>query len=325
MAFIDSKEEVINIELTSYGKLLLSRGLFKPAYYSFHDEDVVYDLSYVSASEISSNAETRIQEATPYLKPLYNFSSPTASISKDVEQSSLESSLFKFDINAKIMKDDNSLGNSTISNLYAPAWKIKNLSSNFISTSKTFTSKSLNIPQLECVLTSSLFFTNDTEINNNPDLEQLLTFENSHRTVDGQVVVYLTDEVLLKIEELNADLELDHFDLEVFKVNTDNNNNETYIPLKFVKQQNYIDEDGFLLTDNAFVLNDIDNTYVEHYFNISLDNEIENNKVCKYILKTTADQDQIFNDITVCDSPDVTVATSDLYRITVDRARGKNC
>ncbi len=89
MSFFDSKEEVINIELTSYGKLLLSRGLFKPIYYSFHDEDIVYDLAYASGSEVSSNSETRIQDNTAYLKPIYNHSSPSASISKDVEQSSL--------------------------------------------------------------------------------------------------------------------------------------------------------------------------------------------------------------------------------------------
>ena len=32
MSFFDSKEEVLNIELTSYGKLLLSKGILKPVY-----------------------------------------------------------------------------------------------------------------------------------------------------------------------------------------------------------------------------------------------------------------------------------------------------
>jgi|688.fasta_scaffold47218_2 hypothetical protein len=324
MAFIDPKEEVINIELTSYGKLLLSRGLFKPVYYSFHDEDIIYDLGYVSASEITSNAEVRIQENTPYLKPLYSFSSPTASISKDINQSSLVEELFNFNTD-KVVKYDNSLGNSSISNLYVPSWKINNLSSNFISTSKTFTSKSINIPQLDCILTSSLFRTTGEIVDNDPELSEAVTYENSYRTSNDDVSLYITEEVLLKIEELNTDLELDHFDVEVYKINTDKNGVENYVPLKFIKQQNYIDQDGFLVDTTSFTETEIDETYVEHYFTISLDNEIENNKVCKYILKTTADQDQIFNDITVCDTPDVTVATNDLYSIVVDRAKGKNC
>jgi hypothetical protein len=51
MSFFDSKQETINIELTSYGKLLLSKGKFKPVYYAFFDDDVVYDSSYINLSE----------------------------------------------------------------------------------------------------------------------------------------------------------------------------------------------------------------------------------------------------------------------------------
>ena len=43
MSFFDSKEEVLDVQLTPYGKHLLSKGLFKPAYYSFHDDGVIYD------------------------------------------------------------------------------------------------------------------------------------------------------------------------------------------------------------------------------------------------------------------------------------------
>jgi len=35
MAFFDKKEEVIDIQLTQYGKHLLSKGLFRPVSYAF--------------------------------------------------------------------------------------------------------------------------------------------------------------------------------------------------------------------------------------------------------------------------------------------------
>ena len=61
MAFKDKKEEVLEIELTAFGKHLLSKGKFKPVYYSFFDDDVVYDWKYSGDSQEDQNyAETRI-------------------------------------------------------------------------------------------------------------------------------------------------------------------------------------------------------------------------------------------------------------------------
>jgi hypothetical protein len=41
--FINKKEEVIQMELTAYGKHKFSKGEFSPSYYSFHDDDILYD------------------------------------------------------------------------------------------------------------------------------------------------------------------------------------------------------------------------------------------------------------------------------------------
>ena len=71
MEFFNKKQDVIDIELTSYGKQLLSRGLFKPVYYAFSDDGVLYDQKWVTGSSITeqqSQVEPRIQEETPRLK-----------------------------------------------------------------------------------------------------------------------------------------------------------------------------------------------------------------------------------------------------------------
>ena len=53
---------------------MLSRGLFKPSYYAFSDDEVIYDARWVSGSNgdgEQSDIETRIQEETPRLKTQY--------------------------------------------------------------------------------------------------------------------------------------------------------------------------------------------------------------------------------------------------------------
>ena len=75
MEFFNKKQDVIDLQLTSYGKQLLSRGLFKPVFYSFSDDGVIYDNRWVTGSNNTrfsdsqqSVTETRIQEETPRLK-----------------------------------------------------------------------------------------------------------------------------------------------------------------------------------------------------------------------------------------------------------------
>ena len=54
MKFFDKKEEVIDIQLTQYGKHLLSVGKWRPVYYAFFDDNILYDGRY--AMYTGSNA-----------------------------------------------------------------------------------------------------------------------------------------------------------------------------------------------------------------------------------------------------------------------------
>ena len=104
MEFFNKKQDVIDLQLTSYGKQLLSRGLFKPVFYSFSDDGVIYDSRWVTGSNNTrfsdseqSHIETRIQEETPRLKTQYRkvgaekavFNSLNASTSPNVSTSVL--------------------------------------------------------------------------------------------------------------------------------------------------------------------------------------------------------------------------------------------
>jgi len=73
MEFFNKKQDVLDVQITPYGKQLLSRGLLKPAYYAFSDDGVIYDTEWVTGSlpEEQSSIETRIQENTPRHKTQY--------------------------------------------------------------------------------------------------------------------------------------------------------------------------------------------------------------------------------------------------------------
>lgn len=56
--FFDQKEEVINIELTPYGRQQFASGTLSPAYYAFYDKSIIYDGTYANIVE-TQNQETR--------------------------------------------------------------------------------------------------------------------------------------------------------------------------------------------------------------------------------------------------------------------------
>jgi len=63
MAFINKKEEVIQIKLTQFGKTQLAKGRFRPHYYAFFDDDIIYDASHAGVVEDQNDIITRIKES----------------------------------------------------------------------------------------------------------------------------------------------------------------------------------------------------------------------------------------------------------------------
>jgi len=60
MEFLNKKEDVIEIQLTQYGKHLLSLGKFKPDHYAFFDDDIIYDSAYGGYEEAQNESDGRI-------------------------------------------------------------------------------------------------------------------------------------------------------------------------------------------------------------------------------------------------------------------------
>jgi hypothetical protein len=62
MTFFNKNQEVIDVQLTRFGKNLLSRGAFKPMYYQMFDDDIIYSTSRIGMTEEQNESETRIKD-----------------------------------------------------------------------------------------------------------------------------------------------------------------------------------------------------------------------------------------------------------------------
>lgn len=61
-SFLNQKEEVLSVELTKHGRKLLGLGIFKPVYFEFFDDSVIYDVRHADKNftEDSNSSQDRI-------------------------------------------------------------------------------------------------------------------------------------------------------------------------------------------------------------------------------------------------------------------------
>ena len=164
MEFFNPEEEVLDIELTSYGKQLLSDGKFKPKYYSFSDENVIYNIQRSAkdggsiTQEERNNTATRITEDTPYIKVnpnklpinysdtinenpvIANLSTDSANALSDIISQKLKRFSDQKNNFETTKAKANSLGSLSTGNTLSPGMKI------FIASSKLESAKSFFVP-----------------------------------------------------------------------------------------------------------------------------------------------------------------------------------
>ena len=80
MTFFNRKEEVMDIQLTQYGKYLLTKGKFKPAFYAFSDDDIIYDTAYGGEPKEFSEEPFNRVSSVPRIKTIYNITSVEQSV-----------------------------------------------------------------------------------------------------------------------------------------------------------------------------------------------------------------------------------------------------
>ena len=318
MAFTNKKEDVIYMELTPYGRHLLSLGKLMPEYYAFFDDDILYDIGLVATTDTSnypsgflseSNGATkeRILNETPYLNSLYSFANREDKIVSR-QNFFLYEDLSPVVTTEKIDYMNYALGVSNYhSGQNTPYWDVTYLhgTSSTVTKSTPLNTSSAglpikNIPQVDFTIGYEISLKN--VYTDDEDLDQLdLSSPNlplTEVTSNGNYISLKEGQLMLHISEENAFNYSDSFTVEVFEY--DELDSNTLVPLKFQSEVASLDADGKrqeivngILKTNLKSLDDDeadaaeleDSTLVEYYFDLRLDREVPEEDICNGVIQ----------------------------------------
>jgi hypothetical protein len=291
MEFFNKKEDVLDFQLTEYGKRLLQEGNLDPTYYAFFDDDIMYDSTAGGVVESQNETDRRIKYETPALRVQRFTTSAESRVSdflSQVQNKQLESggptlvaeNSVAF-VNAfqdtphfgqKFFIGMDPLGTSDIKTQYAPAWRLKCLANEVVSTQNYYTvnltgsdvglAKGIvrNIPQLDITIDYKTFFsTTDENLGTTAgNLVEMEQFES-----DSNVRLYVQENYLvLEVGEDNTIFQKENFDIEVFLSASDG----ALIRKQFMAPSGLEDlEPGDIMASD---------TNVEYYMNLLVDAEL---------------------------------------------------
>jgi hypothetical protein len=297
MTFFNKKEEVLEIKLTSYGKHRLAAGTFKPAYYAFFDDDVLYDGARAGVAEDNNDIEPRIQENCPSLRAQTSFRDLEKEVKRqthDIEKDVLH------ERNVNDLKNDPSifydtdglrnvlpLGNSQPGNQYIAAWRVELLAGSYYRSRSTTLDSALtcsvpypcqkpiiNIPQIDIdlIITPKIIEKDFIGVAD-PKTEKYVALNSA----TNRFIRIEDDYLLLDIAEYNVDLLNDSFEVEVYEITTEEEE-EVLVP-KFFRKKIELIRNDIMLDDEEVAAQiseaRINKNYVEYYFNIDNDENID--------------------------------------------------
>lgn len=288
--FLNKKEEVIDLKLTSYGKYLLSRGTFKPVYYAFYDDNVVYDAQYFGRLEVQNETRKRIKEETQYLEGLVLFEGLEKK-SANPEEDEINFAL-RNPVQNKPRKDmfrfDQALGDAHLQGgtRVAPAWKVAALDAAISASTFMDIKNNSRVPQIYITASYSLK-TMDSEDyfeeyfdSDRPMTQELRTSE----FVDDRVIFLDIQNPLIYVEEMNTELLMENYEIEVYEF-VDSGSAESLDSLKRIFFKNEIPQvvDGFMISANKqeVIAPDVGTGSVGYYFDIERDAEIDRELACR--------------------------------------------
>ena len=309
MSFFDKKEEVISIELTPYGRNLLSLGKLKPSYYAFFDDDVLYNIEAAGGSETSADIKSRILNETPYLKPNYLF--------KNLEQNVARSETYLQSENITYPSSDTKLyylqkplGTCKETSQESAAFK-----ATFIQNSSSFGSKFITgsqggdqqVAQVDVRFDYTLSIKNENKQADTTGVNFVKPEFRSEIFDDGTYVDVEFEKMIVQLLEDNGFNLTDSFEIEVFK--QDQADTTRYDQLKFLPKQRKV-IDGFLMDEVENINIDLTPEYVEYYFDLLVDKEIAISDICEGVNELKAKD--IFVDIDI-ECPDLQGKDVNIY------------
>ena len=280
MKFLNKKEQVFDIQLTPHGKHKLSAGTFNPAYYAFFDDNIIYDIEYVSGSSTEQQNEIheRIKNETQYLESQAIFQERLSG--SVVQGGMLLDTIYPQEEN--LLTSYGSIGDARLlseETNVAPAWKVatmvgtitgsvQNSFQGNLGTGSTDVQRAeANVTQINITASYVLSSEDPAEINRNNSYENFRDLEFITSTfADGRVIKLTTEDPLIYLEEMNTEFLTKNFDVEVFKIEEDN-----FRKLYFKSQKPQI-VDGMMISERPEIQQEeMDQNSVEYYFSMLRD------------------------------------------------------
>ena len=308
MKFLNKQEQVIDLQLTQYGKYLLSNGKFKPVFYAFFDDGILYDSEYAYGPQQQKDIQNRIKSETPQLETQYNFRGVESEVRKVNtlirSQDQWEKRFFEDQtirppdtLTDKQYALQNIIGTSDLNSENAPSWNVNFLMGDITSSVSTTSwikgdiANRINIPQITA---SNVVY--NTAIRK-VAADQTIGAEDSDIYGNEYIDVFADNEgILLDVSEFNVDFEKDQYEIEVYEIEEETISNgnggtrQNLVPLYFVKYPDRV-QNGILIDRETYLeqidipgLSDfnIDPSFVEYFLEIDVDNEIDKDVLCKH-------------------------------------------
>ncbi len=249
MKILNQKEEVIPVELTFHGRKLLADGILHPYYFSFHDDSIVYDISYVDNNVSYDDSYNRI----------------------------LNNSLTFGLINTKDHLLSRPLGKSKNLSNYSPSWDISLLNGilEYDNESSTYYKKIFTFRNIEYILTMDE--NNDPIVKDDYILIDLKEFNVDNNLENFEIEIITYDELSggkevglerkLKFNKNKTNIindilhEEDELPIDFFDVNIDDGDVSYYLD---VLTDDEISDD-FIITKDKEKQQIIDNLYSSNY------------------------------------------------------------
>jgi len=256
MSFFNKKEEVLDVQLTQYGKYMLSKGKFKPVYYTFSDDEILYSTEYAESSKTETKKESseRIQKETQRLKNLYAYEGIETRVLKLNNHQILDKGsgfqsgktgrvekmpvgeLYGFDYQDDIeMHHDqknlvrNYIGHSTPGERFVPSWEIESLMGGDIK-DVNISSSTPNIGIKRPVISMDVHYDITAKKFPESETEDVIEIE-EYRTqtglekqiffTDNTTVTIEDDALVLSVVEENVDYAKENFEIEMFVEETE--------------------------------------------------------------------------------------------------------
>ena len=283
--FTNKKEQVIDLKLTTYGRNLLAKGVFKPVFYAFYDDNVLYDGQYAARHESQNEIQDRIKNETSYIESITLFQDIESTVS-DSANGLLETDKYSPILPRKdIYKFDASIGDAKMNGpaQVMPAWRIIALAGAMSSSFHKDEANETNIPQINVTAKYRKEIVDSSTIFSPQEVRNLIDSTNTFS--DNKEIQLVSDDPIFYIEEVNTELLTNNFNIDVFEVLTGSSDDkvETQLNRKlFKKQIPQIKNDILLFNEPADVPNvDITKNDIEFYFDVLTDTAVDRALACR--------------------------------------------